>query len=281
MQSYLAALFFFHCCELEWTNVCSPQHCLLDVNVCELLSINFCSFWGTLRKMILIKSNFYNNFCDLEISWYCFGHCGRQKFRGFKECVLLAAVIPLSRQFSVLGWRVHQLDVSLLILLLKVLGERIKVFLGKCAFLGWVGLQASGWCGVDLLLSGAFNLQHLRDFRQNWSSSWPAKVWLCMRSAPVPDSGYWCWALTLRLYFTLATTVFFPWCMLLNVILLSLLYIHLLAFIIAGLNIESSASQLTDHQWKPIINQVNAMQCFLSVHAVLLERCFVFSRPAS
>lgn len=28
-------------------------------------------------------------------------------------------------------------------LLLKVLGERIKAFLGKCAFLGWAGLQTT------------------------------------------------------------------------------------------------------------------------------------------
>lgn len=96
--------------------------------------------------MILIKSNFYNNFCDLEISWYCFVRCGRQKFRGFKKCVLLAAVIPLSRQLNVPGCRVHQLDVSLLILLLEVLGERISVSGEACLFrLGWTSDKRMIW----------------------------------------------------------------------------------------------------------------------------------------
>lgn len=125
--SYPAAL-FFQCCELGWASMCSPHHCLFDLNVCELLSINVCSFWGKLRKMVLIKSNFYSNFCDLEISWYCFVHCGGQKFRGFKKCVLLAAVIPLSRQFNVPGCRVHQLDVSLLIFSWRSLVKELKRF---------------------------------------------------------------------------------------------------------------------------------------------------------
>lgn len=60
--------------------------------------------------------------------------------------VLLAAVTPLSRQLNVPGCRVHQLDVSLLILLLEVLGERISVSGEACLFrLGWTSDNRMIW----------------------------------------------------------------------------------------------------------------------------------------